>query len=96
MKRIQRKRTKGWRMPPNTVYVGRPSKWGNPYVVTLPGDLETCLERYSNWLSERIADDPNFLDPLMGKDLACWCPLDRPCHADILLSRIEWLKAAKP
>jgi hypothetical protein len=30
-KRIQRKRTKGWRMPPNTVYVGRPSKWGNPY-----------------------------------------------------------------
>ena len=29
--RIQRKRTKGWRMPPNTVYVGRPSKWGNPF-----------------------------------------------------------------
>lgn len=30
-KRIQRKRTKGWRMPENTVYVGRPSKWGNPF-----------------------------------------------------------------
>ena len=28
--RIQRKRSKGWRMPPNTIYVGRPSKWGNP------------------------------------------------------------------
>lgn len=32
-KRIQRKRTRGWKMPPNTVYVGRPTKWGNPYVV---------------------------------------------------------------
>ncbi len=30
-KRIQRKRSKGWRMPPNTVYVGRPTKWGNPW-----------------------------------------------------------------
>jgi len=30
-KRIQRKRTKGWRMPPNTVYAGRGSKWGNPF-----------------------------------------------------------------
>lgn len=33
-KRIQRKRTKGWRMPPNTINVSRPSKWGNPYTVT--------------------------------------------------------------
>ena len=31
--RIQRKRTKGWRMPPNTVYVGRPTIWGNPFPV---------------------------------------------------------------
>ena len=35
--RIQRKRTKGWRMPPNTVYVGRPTKWGNPWIVGEPG-----------------------------------------------------------
>ena len=33
LKRIQRKRTKGWKMPANTVYVGRPTKWGNPYIV---------------------------------------------------------------
>lgn len=37
-KRIQRKRTRGWRMPPNTVYVGRPTKWGNPFKV---GDVVT-------------------------------------------------------
>ena len=32
-KRIQRKRVKGWKTPPNTVYVGRPTKWGNPFKV---------------------------------------------------------------
>ncbi len=33
--RVQRKRTRGWRMPDGVVYVGRPTKWGNPYRVTL-------------------------------------------------------------
>lgn len=33
--RIQRRRTKGWRLPPNTVYVGRPTKWGNPIRITV-------------------------------------------------------------
>lgn len=32
-KRIQRKRSRGWRMPPNTIYVGRPTKWGNPFKI---------------------------------------------------------------
>lgn len=36
-KRIQRKRTKGWRMPDGAVYVGRPSRWGNPYQVKRQG-----------------------------------------------------------
>ena len=31
--RIQRKRTLGWRTQPNTVYVGRGSKWGNPFFI---------------------------------------------------------------
>lgn len=46
-KRIQRKRTKGWKMPENTVYVGRPTKWGNPYklgstynIIDLPTDVK--------------------------------------------------------
>ena len=37
VKRIQRKRSKGWRNPPNTIYVGRPTKWGNPFM--LSGDM---------------------------------------------------------
>ena len=39
-KRIQRKRTAGWRMPENTVYVGRPTRWGNPYPVTPEKDRD--------------------------------------------------------
>jgi len=108
-KRIQRKRTKGWRMPENTIYVGRGSRWGNPFVIvsadnehwvydTLSGQYsekthstkaeaakEAC-ELYEFVLrSEHREELGEFLKPLKGKDLACWCKLDQPCHADVLL-----------
>jgi hypothetical protein len=92
MKRIQRKRTKGWKMPANTVYVGRPTKWGNPYKIGELGLLtrEAVLKAYENWVRQTIhVEDSHFLDPLRGKDLACWCPLDKLCHADILLEFLE-------
>lgn len=44
--RIQRKRTKGWKMPPNTVYVGRPSKWGNPFRDSPVGGRELSVALY--------------------------------------------------
>jgi hypothetical protein len=101
--RIQRKRSKGWRMPANTVYVGRPTKYGNPYIVQLyrfahpdgspaPHDAaaarEMAVRDYEMWLEAR--PDGQALAQLAerelrGKDLACWCPLDQPCHADVLL-----------
>ena len=95
MKRIQRQRTKGWRMPPNTVYVGRPTKWGNPLRVGMR------LTEYDEPLTAQDAVDefaytvsisPNaerWVAPLRGKDLACWCPPDQPCHADVLLELAE-------
>jgi hypothetical protein len=86
MRRIQRQRTRGWRMPAQTVYVGRPSRWGNPYVVGRDGTAEECVEKF-------IADhehDEAYLARLRrelgGKSLACWCPEDALyCHADVLL-----------
>ncbi len=87
-KRIQRKRTRGWRMPPNAKYVGRPSKWGNPYSIKGHG-RERALELYRDWLANEIEIAPDNLveirNELKGKNLACWCKLDQPCHADILL-----------
>jgi hypothetical protein len=67
------------------IYVGRPTRWGNPFVVGIDGDLDEVMTKYRDWLQKKLEDDPNFLEPLRGKNLACWCPLDRPCHADILL-----------
>ena len=88
-KRIQRKRTKGWRMPSGVVYVGRPTKWGNPFCKLLPGDNTAQLVRlFRAWLRNGMMSGnllPEAKEQLRGKDLACWCPLDAPCHADVLI-----------
>lgn len=90
MKRVQRKRVKGYRMPPNTVYVGRPTRWGNPYHLwDARGHREELLILYHIWLLKQLEKDPSFLEPLRGKNLACWCPPDQPCHVDILLEYLE-------
>lgn len=113
--RIQRKRVKGWKMPPNTVSVTRPGKWGNPFAVGrrykwgglskggidalmiymeayIPDDrfttiqtTEQAIEWYEKYLSKRPEFVAEIKDKLRGKDLACFCPLDKKCHADVLL-----------
>lgn len=128
--RIQRQRTKGWKMPPNTVYVGRPSRHGNPFRVICLFDYRHrggraawgVLEAFeyggsgvvgfgfSQTHSDvaeargravamyRAAIDSGRLTidaaPLRGKNLACWCPLDQPCHADVLLELANATKEA--
>lgn len=101
-KRIQRSRAKGWRMPEGAVYVGRPTKWGNPFTTSQNTGsrsqpeywtAEKCvaLFRFTMCATDRAGVFTDFemnevdLNPLRGKDLACWCPLDQPCHADVLL-----------
>ncbi len=92
--RIQRKRTKGWHMPPNTIYVGRPSKFGNPFDVTPDRSRADVVIAFRIWLTqdgchanmvERKLRLVKSLSELRGKNLACFCPLDQPCHADVLL-----------
>lgn len=148
-KRIRRRRTAGWRLPAGAIYVGRPSKWGNPFqdrdesrglVRFGPKHLERfgrewdyegrcsgpdtshhlwfskddVVETYVRWatraelveLFRLTLTDPTpgmrdaypsaggrFLKvtvedirrDLAGKDLACWCPIGKPCHADVLM-----------
>lgn len=78
--RIQRKRTKGWKMPPNTVYVGRPSRFGNPAIATSDKERIHAVA----WFRAHILPHLD-VSALRGKNLACWCRLDQPCHADVLL-----------
>lgn len=81
--RVQQKRRKGWRKPPNTVCVSRPSKWGNPYNLETHG-REVAIAMYREFL---ISGKGRMLpiETLRGKNLACFCELDQACHADVLL-----------
>lgn len=87
--RIQRKRTKDWRMPSNTLYVGRPSRWGNKFTIADEGSAEAAVDMERRDLDKFQCSHPVgfawWIAPLRGKNLACWCALDKPCHADILL-----------
>lgn len=103
-KRIQLRRTKGWRKPEGAVVVARPSRWGNPWKVgdrfiyggvnrlidrefaaaLYRGDLETG--GFPSYRDCAIWIDIDLVrSELRGRDLACWCPTDQPCHADVLL-----------
>jgi hypothetical protein len=100
-RRIQLSRAKGWRMPAKTMHVARPGFWGNPFPhadraiaartfrVWLTGAMRTCpmlgirpvrtnLRGLRKVMLQQLPD-------LRGKNLACWCRLDQPCHADVLL-----------
>lgn len=129
--RIQRKRTKGWRMPEGAVYVGRPGPFGNPFNFSsadncwnalalgcrgdAAGRREASVKAFRQWVDDprgRVAEMDfgvviegrgksvpigprakagaapsceEIRTALRGKDLACWCALDKPCHADVLL-----------
>lgn len=90
-------------MPENAVYVGRPTKWGNPFEVGGDVTRQDAVQRYAihlanyfGWVERELArafypwpvQSTEFLDwikPLRGKDLACWCSLSDACHADLLL-----------
>lgn len=90
--RIQRKRTKGWKMPNGAVYVGRPTIFGNPFTSDNPAEAVQAyrvivgLDRQYNGSLVSIIDpdkplvyQPMFeakVRELRGKDLACWCPLE--------------------
>lgn len=115
-KRIQRKRSKGWRMPEGAVVVDRSTPFGNPFPVskgtsTSMGVTTTtyiigtwngpamwfkdteaearslAVDAYRAWInqSRQHALREKAKAFLRGKTLACWCPLDQPCHADVLL-----------
>lgn len=93
--RIQRKRTKGWKMPDNTVYVGRPSKWGNPvYAGIFKGfTASDAADNHRRWIGGDLGlrsygkppSRAEIVAELRGKNLTCWCAEGSPCHADTLL-----------
>ena len=113
-KRLQQKRERGWRMPENSRGIGRPSRYGSPFIVEMDPEFDTwvvydpefdwvhgpgidndpwtkeqaiqkSLELFRQYAEERLEQEPEWLDPLRGKDLYCWCKEGKPCHGDILI-----------
>ena len=84
--RIQRKRTKGWRLPEGAVCVSRPGRWGNPYKASEMAEPthENAVKCFRVLVESEPETVAEIRSELKGKKLACWCPLDRPCHADVL------------
>ena len=97
--RIQRKRSKGFRLPANTICVDRSTRWGNPFIVGKHGTQSECVELYRRLLcgfvcltTDNIEQQRTHLEyvksnigTLRGKNLACWCREGTPCHADVLI-----------
>jgi hypothetical protein len=100
--RVQLSRKKGWKLPPNTMSVARPGRWGNPFSVvpdaepgtpvgtryTAMPSVAEAVAAFRRWVEDspdgqRLAAEAR--ETLRGKNLACWCPLDGPCHAEVLL-----------
>lgn len=66
------------------VFVGRPSKWGNPFAIGQHGNRNQVIAKYRKYLEGRQDLQEAAKVELRGKDLLCFChPL--PCHAGILL-----------
>lgn len=90
MKRLKIKPYK--KLPKNTKNVARPSRWGNPFKLKKHGgnySLKESLALYTIWLDNNLKKNPHFLQPLIGYNLGCYCNLDEPCHASILLKYIK-------
>lgn len=89
--RIQLSRKKGWRLPPNTVVVSRPSRYGNPHcigwcpVCGVEHTREEAVREHAAEIMHNLWALESVLAPLRGKNLACWCKPGQACHADILL-----------
>lgn len=90
--RLRLSRKRGWRLPDGAMSVARPHRYGNPFIVATPtngGNItrEKAVTMFRAALTEgrlqfAVAEVSR---ELQGKALACWCPLDQPCHADVLL-----------
>jgi hypothetical protein len=69
------------------VYIGRGSKWGNPFVIGIHGDRAEVIEQYEAWIRTQpklLADLPELKDKVLG----CYC-FPKPCHGQVLVKLLK-------
>jgi len=91
LQRFQLKRSRGWRMPANTLKVYRSTRWGNHPAARAGATGAEAVEIFAQWVRREAPEEWRraAMAALTGKHLACWCKVGAPCHADFLL---EWLR----
>lgn len=70
-------------IPADAIYIGRPSIYGNPYVIGKDGSRSQVIEKYRKYI-ETHKDKESIIHSLKDKDLVCFCS-PMPCHGDVLL-----------
>jgi hypothetical protein len=93
-------------LAPGVVRIDRQTPWGNPFVIGAPGpdghrlDRDEVIALYRRYAQAKIEADPEWLEPLRGKTLACWC---RPsegfkgrllCHGQVILGLLDGVPPA--
>ena len=71
-------------VPKGAVYIGRPSKWGNPFVIGQDGDRDEVIAKYRHWLMSQHELVAAARRELVGRDLVCFCA-PKSCHGDVLI-----------
>lgn len=82
-------------VPADAVYIGRGSKWGNPFVMRSGADRDLVCDQYEAWLEQQVQCGRVKLEELVelhGKDLVCYCAPKR-CHGDTLTKAAAWAHA---
>lgn len=100
--RTQRTRKSVPGIPPGSVYVGRPSQWGNPAAIGewFDGSLVTnnlvAVSAFYDHCKTMATNEPEtfakWLRPLIDRNVCCWCNTGEPCHGDVLLALAKHLK----
>ena len=81
--------------PAGSVAIGRGTVWGNPFIIGADGDRDTVVSKFYHYAKWRLEREPNWLEPLRGKDLACYCS-PNSCHGNAIVMLLveiksEWL-----
>ncbi len=72
--------------PKGAVYIGRPSRWGNPFLIGKDGNRDEVCDKFEREILPTLD-----IEPLRGKDLICYCAPNR-CHGDSIIKRLEETK----
>lgn len=77
--------------PVGTIRIDRTSPWGNPFVMTREADRAKVCQQFEQYAHWRLTIEPDWLAPLIGKDLACWCA-PKQCHGETLLQLAQAMR----